>query len=85
MQKKQQKGLPRYQYSHIFDLFYFVSYKASNRKTEGGNSNRERMVDGLEVRNSEVEADVLKQKELNDTIKKTRELKLEARETYIRV
>ncbi len=43
------------------------------------------MVDGLEVRNSEVEADVLKQKELNDTIKKTRELKLEARETYIRV
>ena len=43
------------------------------------------MVDGLEVRNSEVEADVLKQKELNDTIKKTRELKLEASISIARV
>lgn len=44
-----------------------------NNKELRRDKNREKLISGLEINDSKIEAEVLKQKELNDTIKKTKE------------
>lgn len=44
-----------------------------NNKELRRDRNREKLISGLDINDKNIEAEVLKQKELNDTIKKTRE------------